>query len=121
MRLPRRRWFIVPALGLSIAAVLWIGGMEGIESMSKGETSATRPPAGGSDTEGPRPPETRAQELVEAGPRVALHDPHRWLAGRHPGGEARWGPVPNAPTRRPLATPPGPAAGRRLPGRLVSR
>jgi hypothetical protein len=76
--------------------------VEGIESMSKGETSATRPPAGGSDTEGPRPPETRAQELVEAVHGVAIPTLPLWRTATR---EWRAGSRRRAPPRALLDAP----------------
>jgi prolyl oligopeptidase len=111
MRLPDRRWFVVPALGLFVAAALWIGGVEGIESMTKGETNVARP-AGADGTEVPRPPETRAQEVVEAVHGVAIRDPYRWLEDGRSDEVARWVEAQNSYTRALLDPRPGRAGMR---------
>jgi prolyl oligopeptidase len=107
MRLPRRRWFVVSTLlGLTVAALLRIGAIEGVEGMSKAETKTTQQrPA--TDAGVPRPPATRVQEVVEAVHGVAILDSYRWLEDGHSDEVVRWVEAQNAYTRSLLDGRPG--------------
>ncbi|HYV86062.1 MAG TPA: prolyl oligopeptidase family serine peptidase [Patescibacteria group bacterium] len=89
-----------------MAALLWMGGAEGVESMSKAESGAT-PEATATEGQVRRPPATRTQEVVEAVHGVAILDSYRWLEDGRSEEVARWVEAQNAYTRSQLDARPG--------------